>query len=150
RSSYLLSPASLSFVPIAPNKPMIMGIGFVISILFNLFFVGILYLVNNRITSAHELEHMSQAPMLGIIPASNYSNGSAFHVLGHPKSMATEAFRTLRTDLDFFNAATPQTTIAISSTVSGEGKSFVAMNLGGVTALSGKKVELLDLDMRKP
>lgn len=146
----ILSPASLSFVPIAPNKPMIMGIGLVISILFNLFFVGILYLANNKITSVHELEHIPQAPLLGIIPASNYSNGSALHVLSHPKSMTTEAFRTLRTNLDFFNAATPQKTIAISSTVSGEGKSFVAMNLGGVTALSGKKVVLLDLDMRKP
>src|SRR5690606_38148275 len=82
--------------------------------------------------------------------ASHHSNGNSLHVVGHPKSMATEAFRTLRTNLDFFNAATPQKTIAISSTVSGEGKSFVAMNLGGVTALSGKKVVLLDLAMRKP
>ena len=146
----ILSPASLSFTPIAPNKPMIMGIGLVISILFNLFFIGILYLVNNKITSVHELEHVQQAPLLGIIPASSYSNGSALHVLSHPKSMATEAFRTLRTNLDFFNAATQQQTIAISSTVSGEGKSFMAMNLGGDTALSGKKVVLLDLDMRKP
>lgn len=146
----ILSPASLSFVPIAPNKPMIMGIGFVASILFNLFFIGILYLANNKITSVYELEHIAQAPLLGIIPSSTHSNGSASHVLSHPKSMATEAFRTLRTNLDFFNAATPQKTIAISSTVSGEGKSFVAMNLGGVTALSGKKVVLLDLDMRKP
>src|SRR5690606_23855115 len=146
----ILSPASLSFVPIAPNKPMILGIGFVVSLLFNLFFIGILYLVNNKITGAYELEHVSLAPLLGIIPASTHSNGSAMHVLSHPKSMATEAFRTLRTNLDFFNTATPQKTIAISSTVSGEGKSFVAMNLGGVTALSGKRVVLLDLDMRKP
>jgi capsular exopolysaccharide synthesis family protein len=64
--------------------------------------------------------------------------------------MASEAFRTLRTNLDFFNAATSQKTIAISSTVSGEGKSFIAMNLGGVLALSKKKIVLLDLDMRKP
>src|SRR5690606_27470504 len=146
----ILSPASLSFTPIAPNKPMIMGIGLVISILFNLFFIGILYLVNNKITSVHELEHVQQAALLGIVPASSYSNGSALHVLSHPKSMATEAFRTLRTNLDFFNAGPPQKTIAISSTVSGEGKSFVAMNLGGVTALSGTKVVLLALDMRKP
>lgn len=146
----ILSPASLSFTPIAPNKPMIMGIGFVVSILFNLFFIGILYLANNKITSVHELEHISRAPLLGIIPASTHFNGSALHVLSHPKSMATEAFRTLRTNLDFFNTATPQKTIAISSTVSGEGKSFIAMNLGAVTALSGKKVILLDLDMRKP
>src|SRR5690606_2508957 len=57
--------------------------------------------------------------------------------------------RTLRTNLDFFNAASEKKTIAISSTVSGEGKSFIAMNLGAVMALSDKKVILIDLDMRK-
>jgi capsular exopolysaccharide synthesis family protein len=146
----ILSSASLSYQPIAPNKPMIMGIGFVLSLVFNLFFIGILYLANNKITSVHELEQLRQVPLLGIIPASHYSNGAALHVLSHPKSMATEAFRTLRTNLDFFNPSASTKTVAISSTVSGEGKSFVAMNLGGVTALSGKRVVLLDLDMRKP
>src|SRR5690606_13230270 len=146
----ILSSASISYKPIAPNKPMIMGIGFVFSLVFNIFFIGILYLANNKITSVHELEHLHQVPLLGIIPASHHSNGNSLHVVGHPKSMATEAFRTLRTNLDFFNPSATTKTIAISSTVSGEGKSFVAMNLGGVTALSGKKVVLLDLDMRKP
>jgi capsular exopolysaccharide synthesis family protein len=146
----ILSSASLSYQPIAPNKPMIMGIGFVLSLVVNLFFIGILYLANNKITSVHELEQLHQVPLLGIIPASHHSNGASLHVISHPKSMATEAFRTLRTNLDFFNPSATTKTIAISSTVSGEGKSFVAMNLGGVTALSGKRVVLLDLDMRKP
>jgi capsular exopolysaccharide synthesis family protein len=146
----ILSPASLSNNPIAPDKPMIFGIGFVVSVIFNLFFIGFLYLANNKITGVSELENFVQAPMLGVVPASPHSNGTALHVMSHPKSMATEAFRTLRTNLDFFNASAPQKTIAISSTVSGEGKSFVAMNLGGVMALSNKKVVLLDLDMRKP
>src|SRR5690606_29832849 len=146
----ILSSASISYKPIAPNKPMIMGIGFVLSLVFNIFFIGILYLANNKITRVHELEHLHQVPLLGIIPASHHSNGNSLHVGGHPKSVATEAFRTLRTNLDFFNPSATTKTIAISSTVSGEGKSFVAMNLGGVTALSGKKVVLLDLDMRKP
>ena len=64
--------------------------------------------------------------------------------------MVSEAIRTLRTNLDFFNVQANKKVIAISSTVSGEGKSFIAMNLGGVLALSKKKVILLDLDMRKP
>jgi capsular exopolysaccharide synthesis family protein len=64
--------------------------------------------------------------------------------------MASEAMRTLRTNLDFFNTDAKQKIVAISSTVSGEGKSFIARNLGGVLALSKKKVILVDLDMRKP
>jgi capsular exopolysaccharide synthesis family protein len=63
--------------------------------------------------------------------------------------MVTEAIRTLRTNLDFFSIGKSNKVIAISSTVSGEGKSFIAMNLGAILALSNKKVVLVDLDMRK-
>jgi capsular exopolysaccharide synthesis family protein len=104
--------------------------------------------MNNRITNIYELEKIGSAPVLGTVPASRQLNGT-LHVLDHPKSMVTEAIRTLRTNLDFFHATSTNKVIAISSTVSGEGKSFIAMNLGGVLALSKKKVILLDLDMRK-
>ncbi|HOO08856.1 MAG TPA: CpsD/CapB family tyrosine-protein kinase, partial [Cyclobacteriaceae bacterium] len=67
----------------------------------------------------------------------------------NPKSMASEAIRTLRTSLDFFASGGDKKAISITSTVSGEGKSFLAMNLSGVLAMSNKKVVLLDLDMRK-
>lgn len=129
---------------------MILGVGLVASFVVNFFFIGILYLINNKITNIHELEQFSDVPVLGVVPASTNTNGSLIHVINHPKSMVSEAFRTLRTNLDFFSPTTKQKTIAISSTVSGEGKSFIAMNLGGVMALSRKKVILLDLDMRKP
>ncbi len=145
----ILSPASLDYRPIAPNKLMIAGVGLVASLVINFFFIGILYLLNNKISSIHDLEQFTNVPVLGMVPSSTYLNGS-LHVINHPKSMASEAFRTLRTNLDFFNPTSTQKTIAISSTVSGEGKSFIALNLGGVLALSKKKVILLDLDMRKP
>lgn len=89
------------------------------------------------------------APVLGAVPMSRYLNGQGLHILDHPKSMVSESIRTLRTNLDFFNLSTAKKVIAISSTVSGEGKSFIAMNLGAVMALSRKKVVLVDLDMRK-
>ena len=145
----ILSPASISWTPITPNKLMIQGIGFVASLMVCLLFIGILYLANNKITSLYELERYSSVPVLGVIPASSYFKENALHIVNHPKSMVSEAFRTLRTNLDFFNVSAMLRTIAVSSTVSGEGKSFVAMNLGSVIALSKKKVILLDLDMRK-
>lgn len=145
----ILAPASLSWTPIAPNRLMIRGIGFVASIVVSLFLIGLLYLANNKITSIHELEHHTRLPVLGVIPTSHYAREEGLYVLNHPRSMITEAFRTLRTNLDFFKMSSSLQVIAISSSVSGEGKSFVAMNLGGVIALSNKKVILLDLDMRK-
>jgi tyrosine-protein kinase Etk/Wzc len=144
----ILSPASNAVTPISPNKPMIMAIGVVASLVVNFFFIGILYQLNNKITNLAELEKVKGAPVIGLIPASKYST-PGLHVIDYPKSMMSEAIRTIRTNLDFFNAASSQKVIAISSTISGEGKSFIAMNLGGVLALSKKRVVLIDLDMRK-
>ncbi|HPI79197.1 MAG TPA: polysaccharide biosynthesis tyrosine autokinase [Cyclobacteriaceae bacterium] len=145
----VLSPATLPTKPIAPQKLMILGIGLVGSLVVNFFFIGILYLANNKIISVQEVERNVAVPVLGSIPAFGRSNGNPLVVLKNPKSMASEAIRTLRTSLDFFASGGDKKAISITSTVSGEGKSFLAMNLSGVLAMSNKKVVLLDLDMRK-
>lgn len=145
----ILSPASLPSVPISPNNAMIIGTGLVASLVVIFFFVSISYLINNKITSLYELEKLPSTPVLGAVPMSTYLNGAGLHTVQHPKSMLSESIRTLRTNLDFFNVASTRKVIAISSTISGEGKSFIAMNLGSVMAMSDKKVILIDLDMRK-
>ncbi len=145
----ILSPATFPTNPISPKKYLILGIGLVAGIVLNFFFIGILYLSNNKITSIQEIEKMIQVPVLGAIPASYHLAESPFHVIDNPKSMVSEAIRTLRTNLDFFTNGGVNKVIAISSTISGEGKSFLSLNLGGILALSKKKVALLNLDMRK-
>jgi capsular exopolysaccharide synthesis family protein len=128
---------------------MIAGIGIVSSVMLIIVLLGTLYLLNDKITTLTEIEKIGEVPVLGIVPSSRYLDSSNLHILEHPRSMVTEAIRTLRTNLDFFNIRNTRKVIAISSTVSGEGKSFIAMNLGGVMAISKKRVILLDLDMRK-
>jgi tyrosine-protein kinase Etk/Wzc len=145
----ILSPATLPFQPISPNRMIVLGIGFVGSMVAIFFFIGLLYLLHNRITNIHELEKLSGVPVLGVVPSSRYSAQEGLHVISHPKSMVSEAIRTIRTNLDFFRTEKQQRVIAISSTISGEGKSFLALNLGGAMALSRKKVLLIDLDLRK-
>jgi len=146
----ILSPATLPDQPISPKRYLILGIGLVAGIVLNFFLIGILYLMNNKITSAKEVEHVTNVPLLGVIPTSRLTSETIFHVIDNPKSVVSEAIRTLRTNLEFFNTGGKSKVITITSTISGEGKSFLAMNLGGVLALSRKKVVLLDLDMRKP
>lgn len=146
----LLSTATLPTIPIEPKKSIIYGIGFVAGIVLSIFLIGILYLANNKITNPDEVERITGVPLLGIVPKVRRHRGSDIYIKDHPKSMVSEAMRTLRTNLDFFRVSEPKKIIAISSTVSGEGKSFIALNLGGIMALSQKKVVLLDLDMRKP
>ena len=146
----ILSPATFPTFPISPNKMMIAGIGFVLSVILNLFFIGIVYLLNNRISGLTEIEKITNVPVLGVVPSTRYPTDVGLHVVDHPKSMVSESIKTLRTNLDFFKLNSTKKIIAVSSTVSGEGKSFIAMNLGAVMAVSNKRVILLDLDMRKP
>ena len=68
----------------------------------------------------------------------------------NPRSLIAEAFRSVRTNLQFINNNPGSKIIAVTSTISGEGKTFVALNLAGIIAFSGKRVVVCDLDMRKP
>ncbi len=145
----ILSPATLPTTPISPKKYLILGIGLVSAIVLNFFFIGVLYLTNNKITSSQEIEKVITVPLLGVIPISNRKSASHFHVRDNPKSMVSESIRALRTNLDFFTSGGNKKIITITSTISGEGKSFLAANLSGVLAMSKKKVVLIDLDMRK-
>ncbi len=146
----ILSPATFPTNPISPKRYMILGIGLVAGFVLNFFFIGLLYLSNNKITGIQEIEKSIKVPILGAVPASYHHMPSPFYAIDSPKSMVSEAIRTLRTNLDFFATGGPNKVIAITSTISGEGKSFLALNLGALLAQSKKKVALLNLDMRKP
>lgn len=145
----ILSPANHPTIPISPKKGIITGAALVASLVLMVFFIGTMYILNNKITSLSELEYTLNIPVLGVIPSSPRVKSDTLFILDQPKSMVSEAFRTMRTNLDFFQMQSDKRVITISSTVSGEGKSFVAMNLGAVISLSNKKVVLVDLDMRK-
>jgi capsular exopolysaccharide synthesis family protein len=145
----ILSSATLPDSPISPKKAVILAIGIVAGIVINFFFIGIVYLINDKVTSVKEIESAMDLPVLGVIPSSRLPMATTIHVNDNPKSMVSESIRSLRTNLDFFTSGGNKKIITISSSVSGEGKSFLAMNLGGVLAMSNKKVALVDLDMRK-
>jgi len=146
----ILSRAGLPSSPIYPNKLMVQAAGFTAGCVLIFFLIGLLYIMDDKITSVYELERVAEVPILGIVPSFRYSKKDGFPVLNHSRSMVSEAIRTLRTNLDFFSVDAEHKIISVTSTVSGEGKSFVARNLGAVIAMSNKRVLLLDLDMRKP
>lgn len=146
----ILASAIVPTDPISPKKILVHGIGLSSGVVLSILFVALLYIANNKVTSVQEIERVTQVPVLGVIPESNHTSQTPFHVIDNPRSMVSESIRTLRTNLDFFSVPGKGKSISISSTIAGEGKSFLALNLGGVMAMSKKKVVLLDLDMRKP
>ncbi len=148
----ILSPALNNPNPIYPKKIFIYISGLGIGIFLGISLIAIRYLLNDTISTQKELERSLHASMLGGIP--EYSKEkmevSKLVVDKNPKSAISEALRSVRTNLEFICPNKKKKLIAVTSTVSGEGKTFVASNLSGVIALSNQKVILLDLDMRKP
>ena len=87
-------------------------------------------------------------PIIGEISQSN--DPGSLLVSSKPRSMVAEQIRALRTNLQFVLPKENQKVILFTSSISGEGKSFISVNLGASIAMSGKKVVILELDLRKP
>ncbi|MFW6351650.1 MAG: GumC family protein [Bacteroidota bacterium] len=109
------------------------------------------YLFYNEIPSLHDILKYTQASVIGVIP--RYKSeipSNQLLVLKKPKSLIAESLRAIRTNLQFINNDPGPKMVAVTSTISGEGKTFFAINLAGILAFSNKKVIVIDLDMRKP
>ena len=116
-----------------------------------LVFVFFTVLLDNKIKSPKDIENLTDLPLVGVVGKSKIKNEKA--VLEQPHSVVSESFRGLRTSLQFVfkNKDIQGTkTILVTSSISGEGKTFNAINLASVMALSGKKTILVGLDLRKP
>ncbi len=150
--SVILASASLPISPIHPKNLLIHSVGFIMGLMLSLLLVVGKFLLNNRITSLKELDSIVSVPVLGGIPA--YQKGKLPHakliIDENPKSSVSESLRAIRTNMEFLNGSGQNHVIAVTSTVSGEGKTFVGVNLAGIMAFSKQKVCVVDLDMRKP
>lgn len=150
-SSTVLEVASVPTNPISPNKTRVFSIILTVALITIFVLVTTKYLLYDDILLPETIKNYTDTPIIGVIP--NYKNKvpvSQLLVDKHPNSMFTEAFRNIRTNIQFLSQGHGTKLITVTSTISGEGKTFVAINLAGIQALSGKKVILLDMDLRKP
>jgi tyrosine-protein kinase Etk/Wzc len=108
----------------------------------------LLEFLNTKIEDKKDIEHNTNIPIIGTI--GHNETQSNIPVFIDPKSGLAESFRTLRTNLQYILREKNQKTIMITSTISGEGKTFAAVNLAAIMAMSEKKVLLVGLDLRKP
>jgi capsular exopolysaccharide synthesis family protein len=106
---------------------------------------------DTKIHSPQSLEGLSVIPLLGVVGKNVLDNNLAVH--RKPKSSVAESFRAIRSSLQYMykqHDADSTKTVMITSSVSGEGKTFCSINIATVFALSGKKTVLVGLDLRKP
>lgn len=147
----ILQEARYDSPPVSPNRSLILSACIMVGFLVSLVLIITRYLLYNEINALEEIGQYTDAALLGIIP--KYKREipvSQLLVDKNPKSVISEAFRSIRTNLQFISNEKDSKIIAVTSTISGEGKTFNAINLAGVIAFSGKKVVIIDLDMRKP
>jgi len=113
-----------------------------------LFLIILIDFLNNKILDRKDIEKVTDVPIIGFIGHS--STKSELPIIDTPGSALAESFRSIRTSLKYFGPSEESKVIVITSTISGEGKTFVSLNLASIISLLGKKVLLVGLDMRKP
>lgn len=132
--------------PVAPDKGKTLALALGLGLILPLGFVLLRDMFNNRIMDLDEVKRLSPIPVLSTIPASKQARIKSLE----DRSALAEAFRTARINLQYLNANKDRQVVGITSSASGEGKTFCAVNLATVMALGNKRTLLMDADMRKP
>jgi tyrosine-protein kinase Etk/Wzc len=146
--SRVINPARSSGAPIKPVISTLylifvsLGLGLPVAVIF------IKDMLNNKVRRKSDISKNTRVPIISQISQSD--DGEALTIISKPRSIVAEQVRALRTNLDFLIPGDGCKVILFTSTVSGEGKSFISLNLGASLASTGKKVIILELDLRKP
>ncbi|WP_289698669.1 GumC family protein [Bacteroides acidifaciens] len=134
--------------PVSPKRMMI----YLVSLVFGIGIpVGIIYLIGLtkfKIEGRADVEKLTLLPIVGDIPLADEKAGS-IAVFENQNNLMSETFRNVRTNLQFM-LENGKNVILVTSTISGEGKSFISANLAISLSLLGKKVVIVGLDIRKP
>lgn len=131
-----------------PNKQTNLLYAGLIGLLIPIAILFLLDFTDNKIKSKEDIEYNTHVPILGLL--GHNLKDSYLPVFEDPRSKLSEGFRRIRTDMKFLLHEPGDKTILVTSAISGEGKTFIAINLAIITAMSNNKVLLLGMDMRKP
>jgi tyrosine-protein kinase Etk/Wzc len=143
----VIDPAKSDYLPYSPNIIIVFAVAIFFGLVFPIVRIYILELMNDKVSTREDITNLCSIPILGEI-SHNKSNENI--VALDSRSAIAEQFRALRTNLNFFINKNDEKVILLTSSMSGEGKSFVTINLASVLAVSGKKVLMMELDLRKP
>ncbi|WP_288361025.1 polysaccharide biosynthesis tyrosine autokinase [uncultured Bacteroides sp.] len=144
----IIDEAQADGAPISPKRmtiylaALVFGIGIP---------VGIIYLIGLtkfKVEGRADVEKLTSIPVIGDVPLADEKNGS-IAVFENQNNLMSETFRNIRTNLQFM-LENGKNVILVTSTISGEGKSFISANLAISLSLLGKKVVIVGLDIRKP
>jgi capsular exopolysaccharide synthesis family protein len=148
-SNYVqLAPAYSSSIPVEPKTSNIRLFTLLLGLIIPVLIIYVLELMNDKLTTKEDITKKTSIPIIGEISHVDKAMGSI--IVNQSRNITAEQFRIMRSNLQFlFTKGGHNKTILVTSSISGEGKSFISLNLAAVLSLSDKKVALLEFDLRK-
>ncbi|GAB3264820.1 tyrosine-protein kinase [Larkinella harenae] len=134
--------------PVKPKKPLIFILFGAIGLLIPIGVIAGRDLMNNRIAKRTDIEELTSTPIIGEIAYAKHKYPLV--VTSNSRSIVAEQVRALRTNLQFLRSNNESLAILFTSSISGEGKSFISMNLGASLALIDRPTVILEMDLRRP
>jgi capsular exopolysaccharide synthesis family protein len=144
----VLEYARASGLPVSPNRQSLYVLFFVIGLAIPLGIIFLKEVLNDKVKTKADIERVTTTPVLGEIGHAEESG--ALVVTQNNRQYIAEQFRIIRSNLQYIIPKQDKPVMMVTSSFSGEGKSFITTNLGAVLAVSGKKTVILEFDIRKP
>ncbi|GAB4546406.1 MAG: hypothetical protein Fur002_21460 [Anaerolineales bacterium] len=150
-----IEPAAVPTSPVRPRPTQSASFGGMIGLALAAGIVFLVEFLDDTLKSPEDVERLLDLPLIGYIAdlelsANADSRNIGVYVAENPRSPAAEAFRSLRTNLEFAAVDAPLRSILVTSAEASDGKSTVAVNLAAIFAQGGKRVILMDCDLRRP
>ena len=144
----ILEPGFSGGWPVSPNPRSFYMTALFIGLAIPIGVAVLRELLNDKVNNKGDIDKFTSAPLLGEVGHSEEKE--SLIITGSDRKFISEQFRIIRANLQYVLPRQAKSTILVSSSMSGEGKSFVATNMAGVMAISGKKTVILEFDIRKP
>ena len=144
----VLEPGFSGGWPVSPNPRSFYITALLIGLAIPVGIVLLLEVLNDKVSTRADIDRYTTAPLMGEVGHSDEEE--VLIISGSDRKFISEQFRIIRANLQYILPHRDKSTILVTSSMSGEGKSFMATNIAGVMAISGKKTVILEFDIRKP
>ena len=142
--------ATAPIAPATPNKKLNLALGLLVGLALGVGLAVLREVLDTQIRTEADVQKVTDASVIATIGFDGDAPKHPLIVQSNPHSHRSEAFRRLRTNLQFLDVSGRPKTIVVTSAMPGEGKTTTAINLAITLADAGSRVALLDADLRRP